>query len=104
MTTVTKYVGGSGGGFGLSVDAASLPPRCEALAKLSEPVAGAYPRAKRVAQRTVDQVFTNAPLEDYPRVVYGWKRICGDGGEPRQRPVNRMPKQSTGSCAGHFTV
>jgi hypothetical protein len=85
MTAVVEFRKGKGGtGFGLSAIAADVPAGADALRMLSEPLAGADPRAKRVPADALLRVCRNRPFEEYPRAVYGWKSVFEAEGEGRE--------------------
>lgn len=85
MTAVVEFRKGKGGtGFGLSAIAADVPAGADALRMLSEPLAGADPRAKRVPADALLRVCRNRPFEEYLRAVYGWKSVFEAEGEGRE--------------------
>jgi hypothetical protein len=86
MVMLVEYKGGSGGhSFDVDIDEADLPSRGEAVGELSKPVTGIHARAKRIPPEMTAQALDNEPFEDYPRAVYGYKRLCGAGGDARDR-------------------
>jgi hypothetical protein len=85
MTAVVEFKRGKTvSGFDLSADAADVPSGAVAFEMLSRPVAGVDHRVKRVSAESLQRACRNMPFEDFPRAVYGWKRVFEGEGKDRE--------------------